>query len=112
MSKRAECWLYACRAGRCEKVLAHLPYHIIKCGCIWTDRGYRLPATAKGLVSMRSKVESRRKMGFKKLVFCPGFAKKATDALKVLKGAGFMVESVKVEPALSPSVVLNNTRRA
>jgi len=48
-------------------------------------------------------------MGFKKFVFCPGFAKKEAEALKVLTGAGFMVESVKVEPALSPSVMLNNT---
>ncbi len=110
MSQCAECRVYACRSGKVDSAPDHCPMHSEADVYEWAKEEYTKPET-RDLAFKSALTESEgycqwtrleeivhfsRRMGFSHLglAFCVGLRKEAAEVVKILKDAGFKVDSV------------------
>ncbi|WP_342780370.1 DUF1847 domain-containing protein [Desulfoglaeba alkanexedens] len=110
MSRCAECGIYACRVGKLDKAPEHCP--MLNCKEVYEEARVALqePDTLRLMhaaawteatgyrrwTRMEEILEFSRKRRFTKLglAFCSGLVKEAAEVAKILKEAGFIVESI------------------
>ncbi|HHW43136.1 DUF1847 domain-containing protein [Desulfofundulus thermobenzoicus] len=122
MSKCAECGVYACRTGQREKVPGHCPMNLLNEVYQEAKEEYRKPdvlnialnsaltesAGYRKWTRLEEIIQFSRRAGFQKLglAFCVGLRKEAAEVVRILKQAGFTVESVMCKTGSMPKELL------
>jgi uncharacterized metal-binding protein len=122
MSKCAECGIFACGTGETEKVSQHCPMNLME--DIYDEAGeeYKKPdvlniALNSALTEsegyrkwtrLEEIIQFSRKAGFQNLglAFCVGLRREAAAVVKILKQAGFSVESAACKTGSKPKELL------
>jgi uncharacterized metal-binding protein len=110
MSKCGECGIYACRKGKVESAPEHCPMHVEEAIYEEVKKEYLQPnnlhiafnsarTEATGYCKwtrLEEIIHFSRQAGYTRLglAFCVGLRKEAAEVVKILKAAGFEVESV------------------
>lgn len=118
MSRCAECGIYACRVGKIDSAPEHCPMHAEEVIYEGAEKEYQKPENLE--IALHSAltesagycrwtrleeiINFSRRAGFAKLglAFCVGLRKEAAEVAKILKMAGFEVESVMCKTGAVP----------
>lgn len=125
MSKCGECGIYACRSGQVQKAPEHCPMRLDEEVYKEAEDEYRKPEIANLALNsaitesagyrvwtrLEEIIYFSRKAGFSKLgvAFCIGLRKEAAEFVKILKQAGFDVESVACKNGSMPKELIGIT---